>query len=124
MKVLLLLALTVVAAEPVSLGVGETITIDELGLTLTFVDVPRDSRCPRDVQCIVAGEAHVVLDAERAGETTELTLKIPPGGQDQQSLEELTITITSLEPQTDSTRRIQASDYIATVVVTTEEDNP
>ena len=49
--------------EPFSLAVGETVTADGTDLSLTFAAVPRDSRCPRDVTCIVAGEAVVVLEA-------------------------------------------------------------
>ena len=66
--------------EPFSLAVGETVTVDGTDLSLTFAAVPRDSRCPRDVTCIVAGEAVVVLEARLGGQETELTFKVPPEG--------------------------------------------
>lgn len=102
-----------------TLGVGETVEVDDADLSLTFTAVPRDSRCPRDVNCIVAGEALVLFEARRGGETTELSFEIPPGGADEQELDGITIELTELEPETDSTRSIDASDYTATLVVTT-----
>ena len=114
-----------VADEPFSLAVGETVTMDGTDLVLTFAAVPRDSRCPRDVNCIVAGEVVFVFVARAGGEDSELTFKVPPGGREapeskaEQALDRFTITIVELEPETDSTKKIDASDYVATVVVTT-----
>jgi len=47
-----LVALSAVAVtdESFSLAVGETVTVDGMDVSLTFADVPRDSRCPRDVK--------------------------------------------------------------------------
>ena len=111
--------------EPFSLAVGETVTVDGTDLSLTFAAVPRDSRCPRDVTCIVAGEAVVVLEARLGGQETELTFKVPPegpegpGGEDEQELDGFTIIVVELEPETNSTKKIDPSDYVATVVVST-----
>ena len=49
---------TLALASLMTLAVGDTVVVDGSDMSLTFVGVPRDSRCPRDVQCIVAGEAH------------------------------------------------------------------
>lgn len=119
-----LVALSAVSVtdESFSLAVGETVTVDGMDVSLTFADVPRDSRCPRDVNCVVAGEAIVVFEARTGGRETELTFKVPPGGpgtKAEQVFDRFTITIVGLEPQTDSTKKIDASDYVATVVVTT-----
>ena len=37
------------------------------GLTITFQAVPTDSRCPKDVDCVWAGEAKVTLAVEAPG---------------------------------------------------------
>ena len=107
--------------EPFSLAMGETVTADGTDLSLTFAAVARDSRCPRDVTCIVAGEAVVILEARLGGEETELSFKVPPGGggKDEQELDGFTIIVVELEPETNSTTKIDTSDYVATVVVTT-----
>jgi hypothetical protein len=103
-----------------SLEIGERVDAEEIGLSITFIGVPRDSRCPRDVQCIVAGEAHVVFDVERGAESAELTFKVPPGGSDERELDGVTITLVTLEPETNSTEKIEAADYVATVAVTAD----
>ena len=126
MKALLLVAASVTLLgssyagidESFSLAVGETASVEGTDLSLSFVAVTRDSRCPKDVSCIVAGEAVVVFAARVGGEETELTFKVPPGGKDEQAFGRFTIAIVELEPETDSTKKIDASDYVATVIVT------
>lgn len=101
--------------ESIDIAVGET--VDILELVLSFNEVTRDSRCPRDVQCIVAGEAIVVFAARNAGEIYELTFEVPPGGTDSQTAGPYTVTVEELVPEPDSTRKIETSDYIATVSI-------
>ena len=104
--------------ESFSLAVGETASVEGTDLSLSFVTVERDSRCPKDVSCIVAGEAVVVFGARADGEDSELIFKVPPGGEDEQTFSGFTIAIVKLEPEMDSKTKIDASDYVATVVVT------
>jgi hypothetical protein len=42
--------------EEFTLSVGQTITITNEDLEITFLQVLGDNRCPRDVVCITAGE--------------------------------------------------------------------
>ncbi len=100
--------------ETFSLAVGESAAIDGEDLRLTFDGVSRDNRCPKDVQCIVAGAATVVLID---GEGRELTVDVPPGGDAGVELDGYRITVVSVDPQTVSTRRIEPDDYVVTVVV-------
>jgi hypothetical protein len=109
---------TTLFAEPFTMSVGDSVAVDGTDVFLTFVAVPRDSRCPRDVECIVAGEAIVVFEVQRGVQREELTFEVPPGGTDEETFEGLTIHILALEPETDSTRKIEPSDYVATVEVT------
>ncbi len=123
MKALLLVAASVALLyagidESFSLAVGETVAVEGSDLSLSFVEVERDSRCPKDVSCIVAGEAVVVFVARVGGEDSELMFKVPPGGKDEQAFGGFTIAIVKLEPETNSTKKIDASDYVANVVVT------
>jgi hypothetical protein len=116
-----LLALSQASAplgEPFTIGLGETASIDSTDLSLSFVAVTGDSRCPRDVNCVVAGEAVVVFDARSGDALTELTFRVPPGGDDEQKLDGLTIRILGLEPEADTARKIDAGDYVAKVIVT------
>lgn len=104
--------------EPFTLRIGQSRALSDADIGLHFVDVTQDSRCPRDVSCIVAGEAHVVVRAEAGPEARELVFKVPPAGSDTLTFEGFTLTITALEPQTEETRKIEAGDFEATIVVT------
>ena len=106
--------------EPFSLRVGESLRIEGTGLGLRFTEVARDSRCPKDANCIVAGEARVVIEAELEAESATILFRVPPAGGDTQKFQRFILTVTALEPQTESTRRIDAADYVATMVVTAE----
>jgi hypothetical protein len=78
--------------------------------------VTRDSRCPKGVRCIRAGEAVVVLELrEGADETSTLTLDVPPGGGASQSLRGYRIEIVSLDPQAEADVEIAPRDYTATI---------
>jgi hypothetical protein len=122
--VLLLAALTSPAAaisgssDEVSLRIAESATVDEARLTISFEAVTRDNRCPKDVQCVVAGSAHVTLVASlRDGATEDLFFEVPPGGNDSVVFDVYTIRIARVDPQTRSSRRIEPGDYVVTVQV-------
>ena len=104
--------------EPFALRIGESQAFNDAGLGLRFVEVAQDSRCPADVSCIVAGEAHVVIRAEAGSETGELVFKVPPLGSDTLAFGRFTLTVTALEPQTLESRKIEMADFEATIVVT------
>ena len=103
--------------EPFPLAIGETARLDDAELLLTFREVTRDSRCPKEVSCIVAGSGVVRFDAVVAGETTTLTFEIPPGGEDAQSLGGLTVMLTALEPEPEAGKKMERSRYVAKLVV-------
>ncbi len=108
--------------EPFSLRIGESMKLPAAGLELRFLDVPRDSRCPLDVSCIVAGEAQVVIQAVTEEGSSELVFMLPPKGSDTQGFESFSITVTALEPQTEEARPIAAADFVATLVVTAKAE--
>src|SRR5678815_3493430 len=57
------------ASDAITLAYGETTTISDGGLTLTFADVLEDSRCPSDVLCAWSGWVRIQLMAQPANET-------------------------------------------------------
>ena len=116
--ILLGTALAAPMGEEFPLRLGDSESVDEGSLSLTFVEVARDNRCPKDVQCIVAGEAVAIFAAETSdGASADLTFEVPPGGSATQSYEGYTITVVSVDPQTHSKRRIKPEDYVARVLV-------
>ena len=56
--------------EPFEVRVGQTAYVADTRLSVRVDGVPEDSRCPRDVQCVWAGNARVALDL-RNGEDTD-----------------------------------------------------
>jgi hypothetical protein len=98
--------------------VGETVVVEGAELAMTFTEVVNDSRCPKDVICVRAGEAIVHFMVESAGgEETALEFEVPPGGGDEESFEDLDIIIVELNPQTESGKKIEPSAYVAMVKV-------
>jgi len=98
------------------LRVGDTVQIDGSGAGMTFKAVQRDSRCPKGVRCIRAGEAVVVLELrEGADDTSTLTFDVPPGGGASQSVRRYQIELVSLDPQAEADVEIAPRDYIATI---------
>ena len=101
---------------PATLRVGETLSLHGTNISLTFVRVERDSRCPKDARCIRAGEAVVVLSVrqERGGVST-LTFEVPPGGGAAQNFQNYRIQIIGLDPQAEADVEIASTDYVATI---------
>jgi hypothetical protein len=98
--------------------VGDTVEVEGAELAMTFSEVASDSRCPKDVTCVRAGEAIVHFIVEPAGgEETALEFEVPPGGGAEESFEDLDIIIVELNPQTESGKRIEPPAYVATVKV-------
>lgn len=61
----------------VTLALGDTTTLDGGALTVRFVDVVSDSRCPAAAHCVRAGEAEVDVELRTGGETATLRLGTP-----------------------------------------------
>lgn len=104
--------------EVFSLRVGDSVSIEGTDLRLRFTEVASDSRCPKDASCFVAGHAQVVVNAELERESLKMVFRVPPAGSDSQKFARFNVTIITLDPQTTSTRRIEAADYVAKMKVT------
>jgi len=98
------------------LRVGDVVQIDGSIAALTFKAVTRDSRCPKGVRCIRAGEAVVVLELrEGADDTSTLTFDVPPDGGASRSVRGYRIEILSLDPQAEADVEIAPRDYTSTI---------
>ena len=70
---------TVAADQAFGLQVGESVQLAGDGLQVGFDSVVSDSRCPKGVQCIRAGEAVVRLWTQRgAGSRQTFDVQLPP----------------------------------------------
>lgn len=105
--------------EPVRLHVGETAEVAELKVTFSGVD--GDNRCPRDVQCIVAGRARVVLEVDDGeGSPTRLQVDVPPGGEGKGRAGDYELVV-DVEPETRAGVAIEPDDYVITFVAEAAE---
>ena len=103
--------------KPFTLKPAETAAVGQERVQVRFDRVVAESRCPRDVQCITAGEATVrvlvTLPGQPAGtfelKTTPNGSSVKPGAY--------TLTLSDLAPVPLSTAPPKDSDYRATFVL-------
>jgi len=112
-----------------TIGVGETAHISGTDLSLKFVVVTEDSRCPATVECVWAGNGQIQVAASSGGQTSTLYFNTAQGPN-----EIVTggyrVRLTALLPARSGFAPIPAGSYRATFVVTqsgtvcTEEARP
>lgn len=83
--VLFIFSISIYSQDIAGLNYGTTIAIDELNIE--FVEVLEDSRCPKNVSCIQAGKAVVLVDVFANGEfLEERKLEFHPSGFNNQNI--------------------------------------
>ncbi len=105
--------------EPFSLAVGERAWVGEISLSVRFLDVANDSRCPSHalILCVWEGDAAVVIEmVSRRGDVTVDTLHT--------ALQPKSVTVgrgililRRLDPYPEDVTPIPIGDYVATFVV-------
>jgi carboxymethylenebutenolidase len=107
--------LSPVPGVPFDVGVGSYAQLQN-GVEITVLDV-EDSRCPADVLCIWQGEAKVEInvrqDSEDLGDFVLSTL----APQANLIFDDFTIRLVEVQPYPFSSKEINISDYIITLVV-------
>ena len=115
--------------DPFTLKVGERISISGADLSLRFVRVVEDSRCPASVQCIRAGNGRIELEARTGGEVQFVHLNTFEGAKEV-VVGGYRIRLNTLAPAPVASQPIPPNDYRASLVVTqsgvvcTEEARP
>ena len=103
------------AAQQVTLQVGRQTTLFNRNLTVQFVSVLDDSRCPRDVQCITAGNATIRIRVRQDfGRWQTFDLKLN-GNNSVVNFRNYRIDFTDLTPYPRSNIRINRFGYRATL---------
>ena len=100
--------------QEIQLAPNERAVFDSHGLTVEFVRVVEDSRCPTDLTCVWAGEVKVQLSTRidaTAAEQHEIT-----AGQ-HATVGEFQLFVVKVEPERISTREISAEEYRVTLTV-------
>lgn len=110
----------VAPGSEMTLAVGESKRVDPGGLDVLFAAVTADSRCPRSVQCVWAGDGAVRLDVTLGGESATVVVHTS-GRPDMPSEADAfghRFKLVELAPYPDTPQSIEANAYRATVVVT------
>lgn len=85
-------------------------------LSVRFVELVEDSRCPVDTNCVWAGNAKIKIRVSRNGRSQDLTLDT--NGQNQAATAEgYSIKLIALTPTPRSNIRINRNGYVATFSV-------
>lgn len=104
--------------ERFTLAVGDTARVASTDVTLTFVDVQGDSRCPADAICIQGGDAVVRVRATGGSRTETLELHTGDSSKASVQYQGFRVTLSELQPYPFASRPpIGANDYRATLVV-------
>lgn len=105
--------------EPFTLRVGEAARIDAAGLSLRFISVPSDSRCPSNalILCVWEGDAAVAielapLEGDAALDTLHTTLDPKT-----RELGMGTLRLQRLDPYPEDVAPIPAGEYVATFII-------
>ena len=101
--------------EDVRLAPGQTATFEGQPLTVAFLRVAEDSRCPRDVTCIRAGEAKVEVEMRILPDQVENALLVTPIEPRSAEFGPYTVHLVGLEPVPVSTE--PDPRYVATLRV-------
>ena len=104
--------------ESFTLAIGESIGISGEDMTIKFVEVTSDSRCPEGAQCIVAGEARIKLTITYEGQDSTVTL-VQSGGTTNpatDTFEGYSLTF-NLKPYPQVDEEISDDEYMLTMTV-------
>jgi hypothetical protein len=96
------------------LAVGQTGECrDVAGFTIRFDKIASDSRCPKGVECITAGQVEVVLTISKNGQTKAVTLPfiIPNGTENVTDYQGHTIRIMGVSPMKFKDKPIDLKEY-------------
>ena len=100
-------------AEMVRVQINKEKRFAKSKLSIRFVELVEDSRCPTDTNCIWAGNAKIKIRVARNGRSQELTLDTN-GPNQAATAEGYSIKLIGLTPAPRSNIRINRNGYIAT----------
>jgi hypothetical protein len=117
---LAIMASAVLARDPETLVLrqGQKKTSRASHVTLSFVSVTDDSRCPVDVDCIWAGNAKVHVKVTDPSGFSQMMVMNTTAGPKGDQLNGWAVYLTSLTPAPKSNRKITQRSYTATFTIT------
>ena len=99
--------------------VGQEASISSQQLTLKFLSVSEDSRCPQGTICMWEGNGKVNIELTSTGQTSYVVeLNTAVSLKSEATYQDYKISLLDLQPYPSAGSTIQQSEYIATVRVT------
>ena len=95
-----------------SMAIGQTVAVEKEPLELKFLGVTGDSRCPKNVTCIQAGQVSATVEIKDSGAPARITLT-QTGLTDQSGTERFHNyeLIFDVQPYPEAEKRIAPEDY-------------
>ena len=103
----------VTQGAPFQIRIGETVGVETPSaiVLVQLSDVLDDSRCPVNVTCVAAGHATVRLAVQTALAVQDVEIEVPPDGETEVVVEEVTVTVLGLNPEAQEGVTINLLDY-------------
>jgi hypothetical protein len=108
---------TVGVNEEFTLARGEVATVRDADLSVQFVSVTDDSRCPADAICIQGGDALVHIRVIDGGASSPYALHTGDSSRASVTHKQVRIALIELQPYPFSSRTIAPDEYRATLTV-------
>lgn len=105
--------------QEIQLAPGEQAAFAQQGLTVEFVRIAGDSRCPSDVTCVWAGEVKVLLSTRIKASKAEQH-EIAAGQH--ATVGGFRLVVVQVQPERISTREISPEEYRVTLRVERSSD--
>ncbi len=105
--------------DQIKLMINQNLTIESEGLSIKLLKVTEDSRCPSDVTCIWAGQVGVLVNVSQNGKDLgNINLILGPDkGLAEKKIDGYLIRLVEVAPYPISTKKIEPSDYIITIII-------
>lgn len=104
------------ASETARVQINHEKRLAKSKIRIRFLELIEDSRCPRDVQCIHAGNAKIKVRASLNGRSQELELDTN-GANKTTTIGRYELKLVGLTPEPRSNIRINRNGYVATISV-------
>lgn len=100
------------------LAAGEARRVPETDLTLTFVRLVADSRCPTGVTCVREGDATVLVRVDRPGSAAaDLTLHTSGPGSGDVVVDNVLVTLIDVMPYPREDQTPRPEEYRVTLLI-------
>jgi|GEM_PF-1880258 len=91
---------------------GQTVSLDEKDMSLMFVKVTNDSRCPKGGECIQQGNVYIELKLEKNGKLVESFILSDLTTKSMKEIGNIIIKLNSVSPYPTINKTIEAQNYV------------